>query len=115
MTTLVEFLRARCDEDERYAFAALDEGLGVDIGPSGKPLASYPAVHDYWATRPPHRTLQAVKAKRALIARYERVHDYGLTIPTDGHKLAEGALYGALRDIALEHSDHPDWQERWRP
>jgi len=131
VTDLVAFLRARLDEDETVANeAAVKQGeywhdwmagqvvgsstptgtilVGHVCGPRTEAIGSHIARHD------PARVLREVEAKRRIVS-LERDWPYGSGDP-------EGAEYGwsdvmdrVLRLLALPYSDHPDYDESWKP
>jgi hypothetical protein len=136
MDGLVEFLRARLDEDERIAREATG-GLKDAHRWSVLNLANHPgAVGTEWgalvatdtALRPhadhiarhdPARVLAEVEAKRELIA----LHGPGEMEYTDGDvcmicDVREPEPFypcKTLRLLALPYADHPDYREEWRP
>ena len=96
--TLTEFLAARLDEDEHDARA---------FGTAGPP-----------------RMLREVEAKRKLLARHQpRALDQWQVCsncrPVDPE--CPGDLTSVLwpcpdlRDLAAVYSDHPDYQQEWKP
>ncbi len=118
--SLVEFLRARLDEDEAAARAVEPLGHSVDMGgrrnddrfahgrmgfasedgmprtlPDGGASAHF-ARHD------PARVLAEVEAKRRILE----------WAPID---LGEGHSTHIFRLLALPYADHPDYREEWRP
>jgi hypothetical protein len=134
MTDLVEFLRARLDEDEVAASAASpgpwhvndesDTVLAVDdievaegfalSGPQLRATTAHVARHD------PARVLADVEAKRLLIEHAETVSSMDGQI--EGGWGTRGSVpwnedegIRLLRLLALPHADHPDYDESWRP
>ncbi|WP_282695483.1 DUF6221 family protein [Streptomyces sp. CC208A] len=118
MDDLVQFLRARLDEDEQTARAAggepwTDEEGFVDADPwfeLPNELAAHALRHD------PARVLAEVDAKRKLLDRYDRAFENRRAHPDD---LASAgallALHGAVELLALPYVDHPDYCDKWRP
>jgi hypothetical protein len=132
--TLVEFLRARAQDEEDGARAAADAyhgltwtspGDGTVVGDSphhvtimydeGSPLA----LADHIARHDPARVLADVEAKRAVLDRLEFVRD---TSPPVAHVRALDMKTGAdaaLRDVAhflaVPYASHPDYRAEWRP
>ncbi len=117
---LVQFLRARLDEDERQARAAMIyqdaswrvETSGIittssetDVYTDDRELAEHIARHD------PARVLAEVEARREVVRLAERAHDYHETFMNG----FAAAMEGALRLFAQAHANHPDYREEWRP
>jgi hypothetical protein len=119
---LVEFLRARLDEDEHWAREAAtgwppEYGLrasedpehyawmATDVTPS---KASFIRRHD------PARVLHEVEAKRALLRRYEDCRKYG-GVPGNEHLDPDAFEDYVLLPIAAVYSGHPDYQQEWKP
>lgn len=133
MSDLVEFLRARTDEDEASARqVASDYGdqwtsegddrvrgsleyVDVLDGP-GSPT-EYIARHD------PKRVLAEVEAKRRIISMHAESDfphnpddgpgDYSWTARCDG--CYETAPCTTLRLLASVYADHPDYRPEWAP
>jgi hypothetical protein len=122
---LVEFLRARLNEDEATALAAdgdsieatpLYEGVGYltlrgdhndrYTGELPATLADHAARHD------PARVLREVGAARQAIEHYERVAARSQQHPD--YELATGAVEVQLKIRALPYADHPDYRAEWR-
>ncbi|SFY52079.1 DUF6221 family protein [Streptomyces sp. F-1] len=137
MDELVEFLRARLDEDERVAQAA--GGAWVDgpaanwvtavpVGESSGPvhrvaLAITGGERDHIVRHDPARVLAEVDAKRRLLAEHELVPagqggelgcDICVATPSWGPEVVSGPCT-TLRLLALPFADHPDYREAWRP
>ena len=96
MSDLIQFLRARLDEDEGW-------GLSPECG----------------QYQDPDRVLREVEAKRQIVDLYE----YEDQIPTPhrmkdlDHASAMGtktAIGRSLQFLAAIYSDHPDYHEEWR-
>ncbi|MEW2250411.1 DUF6221 family protein [Streptomyces sp. NPDC006975] len=131
---LVEFLRARLEQDEASAKAASpgpwrpseesDEVLAVDgvtvadgFALSGRQLR---ATTEHIARHDPARVLAEVGARRHLIELHqERLEQgYGTDFCAECGFGEVGRQYypcQTLRLLALPYADHPDYQERWRP
>lgn len=111
MTDLVEFLRARLDEDEREARAAQDASAGQHGGWYGVAAMEAAGIDRRDATLiasfGPGRVLREVEAKRRIIDEAEH------TIRHAGHgyTLAEFIL----QELAEPYVDHPDYRDEWRP
>jgi hypothetical protein len=105
MSDLVEFLTARLDEDEAAARAWL---------PIGNPDA---AAREHIARHDPARVLREVAAKRAILAGHSTVTGWNWPDQSDGSVQMDyvEALRRTLRHLAAVYSDHPDYDEAWRP
>ena len=138
------FLKARLDEDEAAAGAALEpapllgdtvtaswhsdvEGCCIQDDANGWVAERVPsrAVAAHIALNDPARVLREVAAKRALI---DAIFGYEATIDGewgDGHgpdQIAAGMCpdhlpdeIAALLALAAVYSDHPDYDPAWRP
>lgn len=104
--TLVEFLRARLDEDEVTAREAAEHGEGVYHSP---------LQARFWSPR----VLAEVEAKRQIIALYRvsRDRDQWMqnAIGDAPLKAATAAYLEVLKRLALPYDDHPSYQQDWRP
>lgn len=122
---LVDFLRARLDEDEAVARALVDDrrpgrterwefcddGAIRDTGPhrslrvkfTWSPEAAHIARHD------PARVLAEVEAGRELLKRYE--HLAYSVMPDDFTGV--WALEAVMRSKARAHRDHSDFNPSW--
>jgi hypothetical protein len=134
---LVQFLRARLDEDERGAHAAMwaDEESGnwhaYDRGPRKNPLgirwvvidaasegvvdvqpqaAEDQGVAQYIARHDPARVLAEVDAKRAIVDWVEECRAFFWQ--TDS--TLTPSAYRVLAPLAAVYADHPDYREEWR-
>lgn len=90
---IVEFLRARLDEDERDAKEALayqQEKQGTSYVP-------------HWL-RSPTQMLREVEAQRRIVALWER-----------SEFCERVALDDVLDLLALPYAEHPDYQQEWAP
>ncbi len=116
MDDLVQFLRARLDEDERTARRAGDSfrqigETGVIVATEGDRAeecasANWAGVAEHIARHDPARVLAEVEAKRRVIGRMVN------------HATVMGAdeVHGdVLRSLALPFADHPDYRAEWRP
>jgi hypothetical protein len=121
MTTLIEFLRTRYDEEQRDAEAAYDgDGYrewdipctgvvqvaggdldGLVVAPRN--AAIHVARHD------PARVLADVAAKRWLVDRAEHV-----MASSRDHAEATAWLHVVQR-LATVYADHPDYDPAWQP
>jgi len=101
--TLAEFYAARLDEIEQRAGYVHDDGRDKEpLGGTGRCVCGWPA-----------RVLREVEAKRKIletIDHAERESDAVDNIQIDGY------LADDLRKLlALPFSDHPDYDQEWRP
>lgn len=121
--TLVEFLRARLDEDERLALLAAGP-IGDHWQADGAMVfAKHPtdAIVDYAgqaaghiARHDPARVLAEVEAKRRIVDLHAREHE---CVGSDGGRTANDAgewPCQTLRLHGLPYADHPDYDESWR-
>jgi hypothetical protein len=133
MDELVEFLRARLDEDECVARAAAQEGAswvsdvryGSVIAEDASDLAVFPVVYDegrplseqaeHIARHDPARALREVAAKRALIECYEAHRGWYKDEPDVRHFEAMAALGLAVRYAALPYAGYEDYRQEWDP
>lgn len=110
MSDLVEFLRARLDEDEARA-----RGEGPHIvfhDPAGRPLPPPPMPGSY----PAGRVLREVEAKRRILAEHRPMIPgwcHTCDVPADVKGNEHGCL--TVRLLALPYADHPNYREAWRP
>jgi hypothetical protein len=120
MSDLVEFLRARLDEDEREIRLALQPDE-----PSPQLLTSHRAFHlvlthelgDSWPTGSP-RMFADVEAKRDLISLYqeaETVIGKGTVAVMAAAVARRDILYRVVATFAAVYADHPDYREEWKP
>lgn len=97
MTDLIEFLRQRLNEDERWA------------------LEAEAARHD------PARVLREVKAKRRILSEHRRHEHYPQCCKCSDLFTADHAEHAqmdrwpcaTIRALASIYSDHPDCQQEW--
>ena len=138
MSDLIEFLRARLNEDERAAVWAMQgpwrlhripaDSAWQITGTSGThSVARIPdsgqnegtvrhiALHD------PARVLREVEAKRAIVERHQLGSWHSHVLDADVKTCRacgtpdEDWPCPDLRLLALPYSDHPDYREDWRP
>lgn len=97
---LIEFLRARLDEDEREA---QQQHIPVPtIVDMGKPRDEWPKLP---GIGPDRRALREVEAKRRILDRYVELRA----------SISRGELLSTLRLLALPYADHPDYRPEWKP
>jgi hypothetical protein len=120
MNDLVQFLRARLDEDEEIARAAT-QGDWVwsrefvsppgyhhrTIGPLEPGDSAFIAAHE------PARVLAEVEAKRVLLADYERFVAERRRMMGGWDSYPEASP--VLTAFAAVYADHPDYRQEWRP
>lgn len=120
MTGLVEFLKARLDEDEKAA---------RDASPSPWKHPDEDETDALWLTREdayhiyrhdPAQVLAEVEAKRGAIRLYEdtlatieRLKEQGQ--PTAAHEVAVESYLNVLRLDAAVFASHPEYDESWSP
>ena len=107
MDELIEFLRARLDEDERAAKAWL---------PFGNPDA---AARAHVARHDPARVLAEVEAKRKVIHMYEETLAFIEMMKSRGkdapaHEAAAESYLNVIRVHAAVYADHPDYKGGWQ-
>jgi hypothetical protein len=114
MSEIVEFLKARLDEDEtiaRDANTSPEMVTGIPRSYASAPVAIHIARHH------PERVLREVEAKRRIVHEYEVEVDRGPA----GSRLEFEARHGgildayraSLRILAAAYSDHPDYRQEW--
>lgn len=144
MSGIEEFLRARLDEDEQVARAAIAgpwavhsngevyapqfdhevrysgvltsvEHLMVTQDREGLMSSVQEAEAEHIARHDPARVLAEVAAKRRIVGLHEHKADSMALYPNPGNASGLMALGGVLRLLALPYADHPDYDESWRP
>ena len=126
---LVQFLRARLDEDAALAAEATQETTGrwtareTDWGggtvveddcgalilPTGHSATQYPHI----AHHSPARVLAEVEAKRRTLGRH---HDFQGWCAGCGNDLTYRTNdCPELRALASVYAEHPDYRDEWRP
>lgn len=125
MSDLVEFLRARLDEDEEIARHASPgpwhctsdplgmhiengDGLGRIVMRSGADRADARGWSniEHIARHDPSRALAEVAAKRQVVTAYEASSAPFLAAQRPG-------LWMAVKSLATAYSDHPDFAAAW--
>ncbi|MEV7584406.1 DUF6221 family protein [Streptomyces erythrochromogenes] len=121
---LVQFLRARLDEDEQIALSHrqwspdwyFDDTAGeIRDSVNRGTVAFVPAELDatHIARHDPARALAEVEAKRRIIADYERyVAERRRAMGGWDSYPGESPILAAL---AAVYADHPDYRDDWRP
>lgn len=127
---LVVFLKARLDEDETVARAALDATTSYDVEDSAVEEFARLAVNEgareevseHLVRHDPKLVLADIASKRQLIeAGDDLVREHENTICND--EFAAGRFCGRarsyqselLRLLALPYAGHPHHREEWRP
>lgn len=104
MRDLIAFLRARLDEDERHVDAMDDFWLDTNDEFTGD------AVRRFTDEK---RVLADIDAKRRILGLYQLdFNDEGEPVCLGGYG---EAYWDVVRLLALPYSDHPDYDESWRP
>lgn len=115
--SLVAFLRARLDEDERDA---------------QRVASAYADEESFWAPAVvinagalviPARVLAEVVAKRWIVEEHFNINDGDCSTcvvgqwgyPTNGGAVPQHFPCLTLRLLASVYADHPDYQEDWKP
>ncbi len=138
MSDLVEFLRARLDEDEQTATTAAaatfsecptwtskDDGTGRQT--HGYVMADHTAIcghddddvllpiADHIARHDPARVLREVEAKRHVLHLYDtaRHHEANAVNALPVFETTVRALRSIVQALAAVYSDHPDYQQEW--
>lgn len=101
MSDLVEFLRARLDEDERIAKARADGADWMDFEPCRNTHHPHAEYLPHFA---PYRMLAEVESKRRII-------DWAIEYMEGDYAPWNETC---LQLLALPYVDHPDFQESWR-
>lgn len=126
MSDLVAFLRARLDEDEAAAWSIHDVSKCDALLYEEDMAAAARRDPDCDCGRP-DRERREVAAKRAILASLEEEKASRLALrdsmATEGNRsYQEGfadtlgeCLYRLRRQWAAVYSDHPDYDEAWRP
>lgn len=136
---LVEFLRARLDEDEQLARVAttvspapwrVDAAAGAVRDVHGTEVAGHwralPALAgtvgpDHIVRHDPTRALADVTAKRKVVELAEEATGLDMQVDSEfrvGSRDSEAEPYVGdliLRQLALPYASHPDYDEGWRP
>ncbi|MFE1521553.1 DUF6221 family protein [[Kitasatospora] papulosa] len=119
----MQFLRDRLAEDEQAARAAhapnwsTDGRTGLHYGVEDGWMtdALTTADADHIARHDPARVLREVEAKRQLVDKYAQVADNDIDEPYEYAYGWANGLGRAVRLLALPYTDHPDYQDTWKP
>jgi hypothetical protein len=115
LAVIVAFIEARLAEDkqrvESLLFACKIPEKTPDFFACGGP-----AAEAYWEHFGPARMLRDVEAVRRILERHRDCYPYGGG-PCDHAGLVafDERPCPDLRDLAARWSDHPEYQERWKP
>ena len=113
---IVEFLKARLDEDEREA--RLAQRIR-EATPLQDPRRNTQADYDLSAYEDigvptmligPERVLREVKAKRRIVELHDTVHE---CVWPGGQAGMDAVACPTLRHIAAVYADHPDYDPEW--
>lgn len=120
--TLVQFLTARLDEDERIARTAGDTGwepTQLDDPDAVLVLNAQKGIWSHIYRHDPARVLRDVEAKRRIIDEHEQAGSdlyVGEPMPWCVTCSSGGWPCPTLRLLALSYADHPDYRaEEWAP
>lgn len=123
MDDLVQFLRARLDEDEQAARRAGDSfrqisETGVIVATEGDRAeecasANWAGIAEHIVRHDPARVLAEVEAKRELLADYERFVAERRRMMGGWDSYPEPSP--VLTAFATVYADHPDYRPEWRP
>jgi hypothetical protein len=117
---IIEFLRARYDEDEQIATAASTPG---HWGPSGHSVLTSDDIEIIEASRAdsvhiarhdPARALREIEAHRSIVALYEALNDHPMRSDTAFH-WQRLAMKQTVRKLARIYAEHPDFDPEWIP
>ncbi|GAA1455510.1 DUF6221 family protein [Nocardiopsis tropica] len=133
--TIVEFINARLDEEERVAkdaasslvsladqegaaetWEADTDSVVTMTGVSGMTRLFVDAESDvttHIARHDPARVLREIAAKRAIVQEYTDAVD--LWERESEAPDSVGALEAVIRLLAAVHADHPDYRQEWAP
>jgi hypothetical protein len=116
VSDLTAFLLARLDEDEAKAREAIEMRMAVkyvDPSDATRPdfeLVAWPDLGVPSMLIGPERVLAECEAKRRIVALAPWCNN-----STAGSALIDLPGNLVLRDLAAVYSDHPDYDEAWRP
>jgi len=112
MDDLVQFLRARLDEDTRLALQARDPWFGYEPDQHLERVKQADAL--FIACYSPNRVLAEVDVKRKILKRYAELSGEGWA-PSAPRTVRLQELRDTVRQLALPYADHPDYRDTWRP
>jgi hypothetical protein len=141
MDDLVQFIRARLDEEEAacrstrkdgggcWNLLAYERGDGAIYDDTGNPVLTYDVdpktgIATRYDENPlgarqaafivrhdPDRVLAEVEAKREMLRQYDNL---AYNVMSDD-QTGVWALEAVIRAFAVAHADHPDYNQAWRP
>jgi hypothetical protein len=106
---IIEFIRARIDEDEETALDAGSDHWELDspyVGAHGNLSPRRLGALRHMARHDPARVLREIEAKRLRVSAIER---WLVDDPDDPPTLWLAAVE------AQPFSDHPEWRQEWKP
>ena len=115
MDDLVQFLRARLDDDAATARAA-DPGLNYLIGAVEYAYDKVELDQRHALRHSPARVLAEVDAKRQILVEHQPWRPRWCStcdLPGDQQGRKHGCT--TVRLLALSYADHPDYRDEWRP
>jgi hypothetical protein len=122
---LVAFVRARLDEEALLAEAAGGAGWRSPPELPGEVHDSLGAIafsvrtrgYDHHIARQdPARTLRRIASSRVLLDQYVPVAALDVDYPASAYASGRAVGLGfAVRQLAAEHADHPDYKASWLP
>ena len=112
---LVTFLRARLDEDEAIARAAIFEGCVDWAATYCEHCESHEGTGIHIARHDPARVLADVAAKRARLDKYVEASVARQEYSSGVRDTLWMAHDWNVRIDAAVYSSHPDYDETWRP
>lgn len=109
MSELIEFLRARLDEDESLAVDAQGKEANWWWDSPESPAERHISAHN------PDRVLRRVDGLRMAVANCASILDLAAGNYYKGNHVPADITEGFLCALAFEWRDHPDYREDWRP
>lgn len=112
MSGVVEFLKARLDEDERRCMSVPGGHFQVQALDEGNGGGEEEAVQQYYHRFQPEWMLRDIAAKKALITEWRSYGD--IQDPYDDEQVTGRALLTAMKLLTAAYSDHPDYRPEWK-
>jgi hypothetical protein len=116
MKDLIDWLRARLDDDQREAEAQqrfdawVDEQRGTNVE-----AIVVPPLSQLGSAGDPARVLAEVSAKRRILDYHVQLAAAAPNAWEEGVAHAEAAIAFVVRLLALPHADRPGFRDEWRP